>query len=114
MAFVQALYQGLVENQRNLWIDWGEDSNPNDQWLTEIQNAIDCTDVILFIVSPESFRSQVCWWMLDYALSHEKRIIPVVCKPGDYELARPQLASMNWVHFTNIFDMKAPIKVFVF
>jgi hypothetical protein len=59
MAFVQALYQGLVENQRNLWIDWGEDSNPNDQWLTEIQNAIDCTDVILFIVSPESFRSQV-------------------------------------------------------
>jgi hypothetical protein len=42
---------------------------------------------------------QVVWWQLDYAFSHEKRIIPVVCQPIEYSDTKSSICALNWIFF---------------
>jgi len=84
-----------------VWVDV-EDIRPSDDWLRAIHAAIDGADAFVFVVSPDSVDpSSVCTQEIEYAVTHNKRIIPIVCREVDTRLIRvpESIGKINWVSF---------------
>ena len=98
-GFVKNIYNALTaDTERNIWVDW-EDIPPSNDWLQEIHKGIEQSDCFLFILSPDSIRSEVCNWEVDHAVKNGKRIIPCVVRDVDYRSVRKELANLNWIFF---------------
>jgi len=97
-GFVKNLFDQLSADDRQIWVDW-EDIPPSKDWLDEIYKGIEQSDAVIFILSPDSIKSDVCNWEVDHAVKNGKRIIPVVCRDVDYREVRKELASLNWIFF---------------
>lgn len=80
------------------WID-KEDIPSGVLWRQEILVGIQFCQNFIYIISPDSVRSQYCDMELDHALALNKRIIPIVCQldPG----VRAAVAELNWIFFNN-------------
>jgi len=104
-AFVKNIYDALRVDERNIWVDW-EDIPPSNDWLDEIHKGIEQSDCFIFVLSPDSIKSEVCNWEVDHAVKNGKRMIPVVCRDVDYREVRKELASLNWIFF---FDLMVTI-----
>lgn len=98
-AFVQDLHQALTAQNRDVWIDW-EDIPATADWWKEIQEGMDGANNVLFIISPDSAESKICQDEVAYAVSSNKRLIPVLYKSvaGNKGL-HPRITSHNWVIF---------------
>lgn len=98
-AFVQALHQALTAQKRDVWIDW-EDIPATADWWKEIKEGMDGANNVLFIISPDSAESKICQDEIAYAVSSNKRLIPVLYKSveGNKGL-HPRITSHNWVIF---------------
>ena len=94
-AFVRSLAAGLAEHGRDTWIDLNN-IRPSEKWMPSIEAAIDEADAVLFVISPDSIRSEVCSEELDYALAQQKRLVPVVAREPGADV-RKQLAELNWI-----------------
>src|SRR4029450_8487150 len=56
-AFVNRLYEGLVEAGRRVWMDLS--SIPTSTlWTQEINSGIEAADNFVFVISPDSMRSR--------------------------------------------------------
>ncbi|MFJ9847197.1 toll/interleukin-1 receptor domain-containing protein [Kitasatospora sp. NPDC101155] len=66
-----------------------------DAWWTRLEEMITAADVVVFVVSPDSARSRICDEEIAFAQALGKRLIPVLCRPIDYEKAPPRLAALN-------------------
>jgi len=108
--FVRQLHRALSQQNLNVWVDW-EDIPPTADWLNEIYRAIEAADTFLFVLSPDSVTSDVCGKEVEYAVSHQKRLVPVVRRDVEPKSAHPALASHNWLFmretddFNNTFRM---------
>jgi WD40 repeat protein len=108
-AFVQRLFVALETQGHDAWVDW-EDIEYAEDWWQKIQNGIAEADHFVFIVSPHSARSKVCFDEAEYAASTGKRIVPVIFTdvddPVDQERMHPALKRHNWLLFrpTDDFD----------
>lgn len=60
---------------------------------------IEGNDVFIFIISPESIRSDNCDWAIDHAMKTCKKIIPIVFRDVTYSEVRPEVASLEWIFF---------------
>lgn len=58
--------------------DWREDLASGDRIQSAIAQGIEGADNLVFLLSPESVRSERCLEELSYALSLNKRVIPVL------------------------------------
>ena len=108
-SFVQKLQEALKEANRDVWVDW-QDIPPTAEWLKEIASAIDTTQAIVFVISPDSIASQTCNIELTYAHEHNKRLIPIVYRDViDTGVPEP-LARLNWIFFREQDDFAISLK----
>lgn len=107
--FVQRLHQSLLDSQRDAWVDW-EDIPATADWWQEIEEGIEKADTFIFIISPDSVRSDICRKELQHALDLNKRFIPLlyreIVEEDDKKHMHTAISSHNWLLFqdTNAYD----------
>ncbi len=107
--FVHQLNDALAAQQRNTWVDW-EDIPATADWWKEVTTGIEQADAFVFIISPDSVRSQVCRNEITHAVANNKRFIPLlrreILDAADQALMHPVISSHNWIYFreTDNFD----------
>jgi WD40 repeat protein len=101
IAFARLLHEALTQGKVETWIDWAR-IPVGEKWWNEISAAIAQSDIFLFIISSHSVGSEVCKKEVDQALSHNKRIIPVIVDDTPEAAIRefvPDLTAINWIIF---------------
>jgi hypothetical protein len=62
-----------------------------------LYKEIESNDIFIFIVSPDSIRSDSCDWAIEHALKTCKKIIPIVHRDVAFKEVRPEIASLDWI-----------------
>lgn len=103
-AFVERLHAALTSREYDVWVDW-EDIPPSAAWLEEIQAGVRGADGFIYVISPDSVRSEVCGRELAHALEQHKRVVPVVCREPNGAAVPQAAASLNWVFLRDSDDL---------
>lgn len=99
LAFVQALVNVLRQRGReHIWVDW-EDIEFTEDWWKRIQAGIESAENFVFIITPNSVRSEVCYREIEHAVQMGKRIIPVLHEviDGHQDAMHPAIARHHWL-----------------
>lgn len=102
-AFVRRLHNALAQKNRDVWVDW-EDIPLTADWWREIQAGIEAADTFIFVISPDSALSEICYNEVDYAYKNNKRIVPIVYRmpsKDDQQHMHPAVNRHNWVYFND-------------
>lgn len=70
-----------------------------ERWQERLGQLILESDIVVFVLSPDSAESAVCHWEVDEALRRGKRIVPVLCRPLEGRQPHPRLRDLNYIHF---------------
>lgn len=99
--FVQQLHAALAKQNRDVWVDW-EDIPLTADWWKEIQAGIDAAQSFVFVISPDSAQSKICYDEIAYAASASKRIVPLLYRSvPQNEGLHNSVTSHNWIVFEN-------------
>jgi WD40 repeat protein len=94
--FVKRLEAELQNRGREAWVDW-EGIRPAEEFMQAIFPAIEGTDTFIFVLSPDSVTSEICGKELAHAVSHNKRMIPIMARDTEAKAVPEPLAKLNWV-----------------
>lgn len=98
-AFADELVRGLnYDGGFNVAIDTAE-LEGGEKWMERLKSLIHGADTVVFVLSPNSVKSQVCTTELDFALGLSKRIIPVQVSDLGGAAVPPALSALNYVRF---------------
>jgi WD40 repeat protein len=109
---VERLASALESRGRTAWVDWA-DIPPTAEWMTEIKAAIDASDTIVVVLSPDSVASPVCSEELEAASAANKRIVPVVVREVTSAEVPPELSKRNWLFLRETDDFEAGVDTLV-
>ncbi|MEN9563308.1 MAG: hypothetical protein RIR73_1552, partial [Chloroflexota bacterium] len=76
--------------------DW-EDIPPAVGWLDQILQGIEQADAFIFLISPDSVKSEVCNVELEHAHKNAKRIIPIVVREVNPKDTVAIIRDLNWI-----------------
>jgi photosystem II stability/assembly factor-like uncharacterized protein len=96
IEFARRITQAFKNQKLDFWIDW-EGIPPTVDWWKEIQKGIEEADIFLFLLSPDSAKSNICRKEIGHAIANGKRLIPVVIRDVKAEEAPPELQPLNWI-----------------
>jgi hypothetical protein len=100
--FVRSIASHISSKGYEIWVDW-DDIPETADWWAEICAGIDAANTFLFVVSPASALSEVCFKEVDYAHTNHKRIVPLLAEPITDEALvaklHPIIRSHNWFQF---------------
>lgn len=91
------LIEALTQMGQDVWVDW-EDIPPAADWLEQIFRGIEGSDAFIFIVSPDSIKSEVCNVEIGRAALNNKRIIPVVIRDVEPKTTNEIIRKLNWTY----------------
>ena len=94
--FVQRIFDSLKATGIDPWMD-ADDIPPASKWKQEVLVAIQYCHNFVYAISPDSIVSEPCNMELDYALSLNKRIIPIVCRLAPN--VRESVGELNCIFF---------------
>ena len=107
--FVQSLSDAIRKTGRETWVDW-DDIPPTVDWWEEVKAGIEAAHVFVFIISPASVNSEICYKEIEHAVLNNKRIVPVMYKDiveqADKDKMHRVLTSHNWVNLRKGDDRK--------
>jgi hypothetical protein len=78
--FVESVVQHLSHSEFTWWLDT-RNLQPAEIWRSELKDAIIDADNVIFVISPDAIDSIYCKMELDFAVEHNKRVIPLVAVP---------------------------------
>ncbi|MBD2100145.1 toll/interleukin-1 receptor domain-containing protein [Leptolyngbya sp. FACHB-261] len=105
-AFVETLAAAFKRLNRAPWVDW-DNIRKGEEWWEAIKRGIEAADTFIFVVSPDSVASPVCWDEVEYAAKHKKRFLPIVWREGfDEKRVHPSISSHNWLFFRETDDFE--------
>ncbi|PWB77634.1 MAG: hypothetical protein C3F07_01765, partial [Anaerolineales bacterium] len=99
-ATARKLIGAFSEMGHDVWVDW-EDIPPASDWLEQIFRGIEQVDAFLFLVSPDSVKSEVCGVEIGRAALNNKRIIPVAIREISPKDANDTIRKLNWIFIRN-------------
>jgi TPR repeat protein len=71
-----------------------------EEWKPRLHCLIAQSDTVLFVISPESMRSDICQWEIEESLGQSKRLLPILLeKPPSCDEMPPQLADVQFTRF---------------
>jgi WD40 repeat protein len=94
--FVRRLQSALSDRDLSAWVDW-EDIPPTAEWMREVEAAIEGSESVLFVVSPDSVASTTCRREVDHAATNRKRLVPVVYRDVEADLVPEAAQAHNWI-----------------
>lgn len=101
--FVRKLFDALESKGYDAWIDW-QDIEYAEDWWQKICAGIEQADNFVFVITPQSVQSKVCYDEIEHATKNNKRIVPVLHQEiEDKDLLRqmhPTISKHNWLPFT--------------
>lgn len=77
LVFTLRLKEAMELDGRNVWVDV-EGAYGGEEFWPQICDAIEKANIFVFVISPDSAKSRFCRQEIDYAVHHNKRIVPVV------------------------------------
>jgi WD40 repeat protein len=80
------------------WVDW-DDIPPTADWWDQVQKGIESADTFLFLISPDSVKSEICGREIDHAVKNGKRMVPVVVREVSPSEVHAVLSKLNWIFF---------------
>ena len=89
------LIDAMKKMGQEVWVDW-ESIPPAADWLEQIFRGIEGSDAFIFIVSPDSIKSEVCNVEIGRAALNNKRIIPVVIRDVEPKTTNEIIRKLNW------------------
>ena len=95
-----------------MWLD-KNDIPAAAPWLPEVQSGIDSADNFIFILSPDSVRSDPCMQELAHAITNGKRLIPICYRKPDQATVPVALAPINYIFFNETADFDASLATLV-
>ncbi len=108
-AFVRRLHSALASKNLDAWVDW-EDIPATADFMQEIFAAIEAADTVVLILSPDWAASVVCRREVEHALSHNKRLVPLVWRDVEPEHLAPGVAALNWIFFRETDDFDTAVE----
>lgn len=111
------LVAALEELGLDVWVDW-EEIAPAVDWLENIKRGIEEADAFVFLVSPDSIKSEVCNVEIGHAAANNKRIVPVMLREVQIGDTNAIIQKYNFIFLrsednfeTGIADIKEAIEV---
>ncbi len=105
--FVHQLHDELAARDHSIWVDF-EDIPLTADWWAEIVAGIEAANDFIFVITPDSVRSEICRREIDHAVSRNKRLVPVlhieVTEEADKEKIHPAIGAANWIFFRETDD----------
>jgi hypothetical protein len=103
--FAKQLAKSLLQVGFGVWLDI-EDIPAGVKWSTAIQNALQTSEAMLVILSPDSMSSVNVEDEWQYFLDRGKTIIPILWRPCEihFQLSRLQYIDFAHHNFANSFD----------
>jgi WD40 repeat protein len=97
---LEQIRTALTREGITLWVNQTDIKTGTD-FQVEIRHGIERADQLIYLMSPDSIASPYCQEEIDYALSLNKRIVPLLIRPIDLEQVHPALRSMELIDFTD-------------
>ena len=94
--FAQKIVDALAANNLDTWIDWKSIPKGED-WEQEIYRGIEEADAFLFLISPDSVKSEMCNKEIAHAVKNNKRIVPIVIRDADAKTIPIVVSKLNWI-----------------
>jgi len=78
----EQLEKWLVQLKRDNLIEEWHDRKilPGDKWQGVIDDNLIESDIVIFLVSQDFLASESCYKEIEYAISYEKRVVPIILK----------------------------------
>ncbi|MGE0820853.1 MAG: TIR domain-containing protein [Candidatus Binatia bacterium] len=95
--FIYKLQDAFTTRNRTAWVDL-EDLYAGEEFWQRICTAIEEAHAFLFVMSPDSIASPYCRREIEHAVTHNKRIIPILYRESDEKSLPPAIAIRQW-HF---------------
>src|SRR5262245_43977695 len=70
-----------------------------EKWEQRLGQLILESNIVVFVLSPDSAASDVCAWEVERAVERGKPIVPVLCYPLDGKQPHRHLRDLNYIHF---------------
>jgi len=91
----------LQMSGKNTWFDQ-ESMAQSANIRNEIRKGIEEANNFVFLISPTSVASEYCKEEINFALSVNKRIVPVMIKPTNVNTLSTELRNIHWINFFSI------------
>jgi formylglycine-generating enzyme required for sulfatase activity len=108
-AFADELLMGLEDRGFAPFLD-RHDIKPGEPWEARLGGLIEQSDTVVFVISPESVKSERCVWEVDKTLALSKRLLPVIYKSVPDADIPVQLSKLQFVRFDTAPGMMRPLR----
>jgi WD40 repeat protein len=96
LAFCDELVAALNARGFEAYLD-KKDILPGEPWRERISALILVADAVLFVISPDSMRSEVCTWEVEETERLQKKLLPVVRRQVADSSVPQRLARLNYI-----------------
>ncbi|EKQ69579.1 WD40 repeat-containing protein [Leptolyngbyaceae cyanobacterium JSC-12] len=99
-ALMEQFRRSLLRENLTVWVS-KTDIQTGADFQQEINHGIEEADNVVYLISPAALKSPDCQQEIQYALSLNKRIIPLLIRFTDLNLIPSELRSLHFINFAD-------------